>query len=115
MIQAKVPDVSTFLLSNKRIIHVKDMDEITDIEDIREAIAKSIPAKPEDILRPTTMSKQNATVVLHEPDAVKLVSLGKMKIEWLDCKVLKKQGAKMLQIMGIWARKSAMQRTRQKQ
>ncbi|KAG5859800.1 hypothetical protein JTB14_027063 [Gonioctena quinquepunctata] len=90
MIQAKVPEVSTSLLSNKRIIHVKEMDEITTIEDIREAIDKSITAKPKDIemraQRPTRISKQNAIVVLHEPTAVILMSLGKIRIGcWKEC------------------------------
>lgn len=90
-IRDKLPGAITTLLTKKIILHLKDLDEVTTTEDIAQAIIKAIPLKKEHFevraLRPTKMGRQNATVIMTEADAHNLLSLGKLKVGWTNCRV----------------------------
>lgn len=94
-IDAKAPEATTTILTRKTVIHVKDLDEVTTESDIGDAIMKVLPLKKEDFevraLRPTNMGRQNATIILTEPDARQLLSIGKLKIGWINCRLLERK------------------------
>lgn len=91
----KVPGASASILVSKKIIHIKDMDEVTTDSEIEEAISKATGANSKDFevraIRPAYGNKQNATVVINDQDASKLIQSGKIKIGWTQCRVLERK------------------------
>lgn len=66
----KVPDVSASVIANKKILHIKNMYELTTEEDICAAISKATAVQPDKIavktLQPAYGNKQNATLILND-------------------------------------------------
>lgn len=91
----KLPEVTTSMLRNKTVIHIKDLDEVATEDEVREAVSKSISVRPEAIeiraLRPAYGSKQNVTLVMAETDGQKLIGMGKIKIGWTSCRILERK------------------------
>lgn len=83
-ISLKVPEAKATLLSKKRVFHVKNLDELTTVEDLREALAKELSVNSEAFevraLRPTSGNRQNATVILTESLANKFSKIDKIKV-----------------------------------
>lgn len=91
----KLPEATTSLLVNTKVLHVKDIDQVTTVEEIREAVCGEIVIKPETFdvraLRPAYGNRQNATIIMPDEDAEKLLALGKIKIGWTNCKILERK------------------------
>ncbi|KAJ8971162.1 hypothetical protein NQ317_006549, partial [Molorchus minor] len=91
----RIPDVTAYCLTNKVVLHIKDLDEITTVQEIREAISNTISIKSDSFdvraPRPAFAGRQNATVVLRETDAVKLTKIGRIRIGWSSCRVLERK------------------------
>lgn len=70
------------------------MDEVTQAEEIEEAIAKTIGVEKQSFevraLRPAYGNRQNATVIMKESDADRLIRAGKVKIGWTRCRVIER-------------------------
>lgn len=93
-IDRKLPAATTVLLVKKRILHIRDMDETSTVEEVKDAICKSISISPDKIdlraLRPAYGGRQHITAVMAEYDALKLLELGKIKIGWVMCRILER-------------------------
>lgn len=91
VIKEKIPDASTSLLLNKKVIHIKGMDGITKEHEIRGAISSAISVGENSFklssLRPAFGNRQNVTVIMQEEDAEKLLKMEIIKIGWTSCKV----------------------------
>ncbi|KAJ8950490.1 hypothetical protein NQ314_007877 [Rhamnusium bicolor] len=94
-IKEKIPEATTSRLTSKKVLHIKDLNEVSTTEEIREAISSAISVKPEIVevraLRPAYAGRQNVTVVLVETDAVKLTNMGRVKIGWTKCRVIERK------------------------
>lgn len=98
-IKEKIPEANTSLFLNKKVIHIKDLDEVTTKEQIKESLSNYIAVKMEDIevraLRPAYGGKQNVTVVMSENDAANLMNKknkwGKILISWSWCRVMERK------------------------
>lgn len=70
------------------------MYDLTTETEIREAVARLIEIDPRIVnviaLRPAYRSKQNVTVKVHESDGEKLAPLGKVKIGWVNCRIIER-------------------------
>ncbi|CAH1107167.1 unnamed protein product [Psylliodes chrysocephalus] len=90
-IKEELPQTKTSLLLNKKILHIRDLDETITIEEIREAIASQINVNPGSFevraLRPSHSGLQNATVVITEEGANKLNRERKLKVGWTQCRI----------------------------
>lgn len=91
----KVPGAVTSVLVNKKVLHLKGMDEIADADEIKEAVCKAISVTNESFevraLRPAFGDKQNATLILQETDANKLLAMKEIRIGWSKCKILERK------------------------
>lgn len=90
-IMNKLPEVSATIFVKKKIIHIKDLDEVTTVEDIKEAVAKltSVDIQNFEVraLRPAFGNRQNATIIMTETAANKLIAAGKIKVGWTNCRI----------------------------
>lgn len=90
----KVPQIVTRHIVKKKVLHIKHMDEVVTEDEIRDAVNKTIGTnEPFDIraLRPAYGNRKNATIIMREDDAIKLIQLGKIKIGWTSCKVYERE------------------------
>ncbi|KAI4461047.1 zinc finger cchc-type superfamily [Holotrichia oblita] len=94
-LREKLPTATTSLLVSKKVLHVKGMDEVVTTQEIKDAICKAIETKPETFevkaLRPAYGNRQNATIVMPEGDARKLIQARKIKIGWTSCKIVERK------------------------
>lgn len=94
-IMRKVPGTISTLLTRKKVLHIKDLDATTTVEDVRKAISDTITVATEDLdiraLRPTVFSRQNVTVILPNTKADELLYKGSIKIGWTSCKVTERK------------------------
>lgn len=90
-ISKKIPGASAAVIVDKKVVHIKGMDEATTIDEIRESITETIQVGADTFevkaLRPSGGSKQNATLIMRSKDADKLLDLGKVRIGWILCRV----------------------------
>lgn len=91
----KVPGASASILLSKKVVHIKDMDEVTNKSEIVEAISRAAGAKREDFevraIRPAYGNKQNATIIMKDDDANRLIQTGRVKIGWTYCRILERK------------------------
>lgn len=91
----KVPGASASILSRKKVLHLKDMDEVTHEDEIVDAISKTINVNKGDFevraLRPSYGNKQNATIIMKDSDADKLIEVANVKIGWTRCRVIERK------------------------
>lgn len=94
-IKEKIPDATVNLLLNKKVIHIKGLDEVITDEEIKETISRSASIKPENLevraLRPAYGNKQNVTIVTSEVEAEKLIKMEKIKIGWTLCRIVERK------------------------
>ncbi|CAH1107715.1 unnamed protein product [Psylliodes chrysocephalus] len=97
-IEEKNPQMTTSVLISKKVLHIRDLDEVTTEDEIRKAICEVTSAKPESFeikaLRPANRNKQNVTVIISEGDAYQLLTAGKIKIGWPNCRVIEREREK---------------------
>lgn len=94
-IEEKVPEAMTSHVVDKKVIHIKNLDNISTVEDIREAITSAIGTGSNKFevraLRPAYGQKQNVTIVMAKTDADKLINLRQIKIGWMNCKIVERE------------------------
>lgn len=94
-IKEKIPNITVSTLISKKVVHIKGMDELTTISDIREAISKAVNINQDWLeiraLRPSYRDKQNVTIITREDEADKLLQLKVLKIGWVDCKITERK------------------------
>lgn len=94
-ISARVPEAVTSVLVNKKVLHLKGMNGIVDLDEIKGAVSKAINVTTQTFevraLRPAFGDKQNATLILHETEANKLLDMKEIKIGWTKCKILERK------------------------
>ena len=87
----RLPEATTTVLAKKKVLHVRGMDEITTVEEIRAAVCEAINTNADAFevraLRPAYGSRQNVTLVMLETYANRLIDAGKLKIGWTICRV----------------------------
>lgn len=80
------------------------MEEAVTTQEILETIAKETESDSSLIearaIRPAFGGKQNATIILPNDEADKLIQKGKLKIGWIVCKILEKK--KDLRCLKCW-------------
>lgn len=90
-IKEKLPEVSTSLLRNDKVLHIKGMDETITEGEIVGAIATVISVEKDSFkvssVRPSFGGKRNATIIMNENDAEKLIKTGAIRIGWTSCKI----------------------------
>lgn len=93
-LRQKLPEANTSFLLKKKVLHIKDMDEVTTTEEISDAISKATGSKPEALeiraLRPSYGNKQNVTVITSEATANLLLQRGRILIGWTSCRVIER-------------------------
>lgn len=103
-LKGRIPDAKATLLVSQKIIHVKGMDEVTTVEEIREAVSKSIGIRPETFevraLRPAYGGTQNVTIKLKEVDANLLIQKKTIKIGWTNCMIQERKPE--MRCFGCW-------------
>lgn len=91
IMKQKIPEATTSLLLNRRVLHIKGMDEVTTEEEIKVAICKVISAEENDFklsaLRPAYGGRRNVTVIMTGKDADKLLKMDTIKIGWTLCRI----------------------------
>ena len=94
-LKERAPEASAFLLTRKKIPHVKDVDRITSIGEIKEAISNQVNIRTEDFevraLRPAYGGRQNATIIMRESDANKLKKTKTVVIGWSRCRIMERK------------------------
>lgn len=75
----------------EKTLHVIDLDAVTTEEEVRNNIAGQFQIPGEEILvkniRPTSIGKQIATVVVKQKIAQKILEVGRVKIGWINCRI----------------------------
>ncbi|XP_030757765.1 uncharacterized protein LOC115883538 [Sitophilus oryzae] len=78
-----------------KVLHLKNLDEVTTIEEITAAICSALSIEKCEVdvrgLRPAYGGKQNATVIIAKDEANKLLQLGQIPIGWMNCKMAERQ------------------------
>ncbi|XP_060516193.1 uncharacterized protein LOC132695754 [Cylas formicarius] len=91
----KVPGATAHLLKSKKVPHVKDLDEVTTTDEIKEAVSKATGTNPSNVderaLRPAYGGRQNVTLIVSEAKAEKLINLKTIKIGWTSCRIYERQ------------------------
>lgn len=91
----KIPQISASIMKSNKIVHIKDMDEITEMSEIREAISKTlkIPSESYEVraLRPAYGNTQNATLIMEDKIADKLLEMKRIRIGWGMCRVIERK------------------------
>lgn len=94
-IQKKIPEARISIMINKKILHFKGMEEDVTTEDIQKSIIKETESDSRLIevraIRPAFGGRKNATVILPDNEANKLIQKGKLKIGWTFCKILERK------------------------
>ena len=94
-LKERAPEASASLLSRKKILHVKDMDEITSIGEIKEAISNQVNIRTEEFefraLRTAYGGRQNATIIMCKSDANKLIKTKTVVIGWSRCRIMERK------------------------
>lgn len=94
-IKEKLPTANTSHVTSKKVIHLKDLDGVTNTEEIREAVSRCLKTEQENIdiraLRPAYGGRQNVTVILKSEDADKLIEMGNIKIGWTNCRIIERK------------------------
>lgn len=94
-IMRKVPGAVPTFLNKKKTLHIRDLDEITTVEDVRKSITDTIKVDAEDLniraIRPTMSGRQNVTVILPAVKADELIDKGRIKIGWVNCKITERK------------------------
>lgn len=95
MIKEKLPTANTSHLISKKVIHIKDLDGITNTEEVRDAISRLLATDEENIeiraLRPSYGGRQNVTAIVKSEDADKLIQMRHMKIGWTNCRIIERK------------------------
>lgn len=76
--------------TNTRIVHIMGMDDITTKEGVIEAVKTTLNGKDNFIvtsLRPAYAETQNATIEAGQEEVPTLLSTGKIKIGWANCRI----------------------------
>ncbi|XP_023318094.1 uncharacterized protein LOC111694380 [Trichogramma pretiosum] len=85
-------EVEVCAKTQRATLVVSDMDEVTTKEELRSALACAL-SDPEDgdivvrSLRPAYGNTQRATINLAHKDAAKLLSIGRVRVGWVNCRV----------------------------
>lgn len=90
-IEAKMPLVQTKLLSEKKVLHIKDLDEETTEEEVQTAITEVTGSSAESVdlraRRPAYGGTYNITAVVNRADAGILLKAGTIRIGWGKCRI----------------------------
>lgn len=93
-LERKVPEAKTQLLIDRKTLHIKGMDETITKEEIVESVSKAInkEAKTFEVraLRPAFGNTQNATLIINEEDAEKLLKANSLRVGWTKCRVIER-------------------------
>lgn len=77
------------------VLHISDLDEVADQQEVRAAIQKAISSKDEEVivtsLRPAFAGTQKATVKVSAEAGNKLVEKGRILIGLVSCRVRKRE------------------------
>lgn len=94
-IQKIIPEAQISIMINKKILHLKGMEEDVTIEEIQKSVAKETESDSQLIevraIRPAFGGRKNATVILADKEANKLIQKGKLKIGWTFCKIMERK------------------------
>ncbi|KAJ8963586.1 hypothetical protein NQ314_005534 [Rhamnusium bicolor] len=94
-IKEKFPEAITSELIDKKVLHIKGLDEVATVQEIIEEISKVLAIQPETFkvtaLRPAYGNKQNVTVIIPTTNAEKLIQMEKIKIGWMRCRVMERE------------------------
>lgn len=108
----KIPEVTTSLLVNKKVIHIKVLDKSFTEDDIKEAVNSAVGVKIENFevraIRPAYRGRQNATFKMYEMDAENMIKMGTKIIRWIKCKVVERKNEKIYLMLGIWTHYGGM-------
>lgn len=83
-------------LTQETLVEVKDLDEVTTVEDVHEALCKQLNASerpPVDAIRSLRKAyggTQTATISLPHQTAMALVEAGRLRVGWTSCRVREK-------------------------
>lgn len=94
-IKEKLPEATTSELIDKKVLHIKGLDEVVTIQEITDVISKELSVQPESFkvtaLRPAYGDKQNVTVIIPTINAEKLIQMEKIKIGWTRCRIMERE------------------------
>lgn len=94
-IREKLPTVKTTLLTSKKVLHIKNMDELTTEAEIKKTVADVIKISEESIevraLRPAYGGKQNATLIVDDVTGNNLIAMGTIQVGWSQWKIQERQ------------------------
>lgn len=94
-IAQKLPDAETTVKVKKSIFHIKDLDEGTEEQEIREAIAQAADTSPGKVelraRRPAYGGKSNITAVVSDEAGRKLATMQKIRIGWVTCRMAERK------------------------
>lgn len=93
-LEMKLPEAKTQLLTDRKTLHIKGMDETITETEIVEAVSKAINKEPKTFevraLRPAFGSTQNATLIINEEDANKILKANFLRVGWTSCRVVER-------------------------
>jgi len=94
-IAEKVPQTKAALLKSTRVIHLRGLDAAVTEREIKDAVAREIGAEEGVLevraLRPAYGCRQNATLMMPDAAARKLLQRSRMKIGWTDCRIAERE------------------------
>lgn len=103
-IKEKCPEATAINKTEKMVLHIKGLDDVTTTEEIVEAICRDTRVKPDTFevraLRPAFGSRQNATIITPTAIGEKLLQMSKIKIGWMKCGIYERE--KELKCFRCW-------------
>lgn len=91
----KLPEASATVLLKKKVLHVKDLDQVTNEDDIKAAIMQISAVKESELeiraLRPAFGNRQNVTIIMPEKEAEEIIKTGRLKVGWSSCRVAERK------------------------
>lgn len=91
---SKIPEATTSLVVNKKVLHLKGMDSVTEA-DIKEAVISAVEVKTENfevrVIRPAYEGRQNATFKMYKKDTENMINMGTIKIWLVKCRVVERK------------------------
>lgn len=93
-LEMKLPEAKTQLLTDRKTLHIKGMDETITETEIVEAVSKAINKEPKTFevraLRPAFGNTQNATLIINEEDANIILKGNFLRVGWTRCRVVER-------------------------
>lgn len=90
-IKERIPGSNVRIKKDEKVVQIRDLDALATEDEIIEALKNTLGTENDSIkikeLRDAYGENQVATVALPEEAAQKLLSMGKVKIGWLRCRV----------------------------